>query len=226
VTPVTSVPSGTARGSIRSRVRASGRWFSLTGLVLAGLCFLLPFALVSCDAPGGYGRVKAGGSTTYTGVDLATGDEPDVTRTHLRPAAEQREDQLPPQPLVIAAFALILAGAAAVILFRDPNVRRPTVALAGAIAAVFLAAAALAVPATLEARLQEQLTAPMPAGKSAADFVHVGNGLWLSLVLVCLAAVANAVAWLLGKRRRPEGFAELPTDEYPVAPTTGPTFQP
>jgi hypothetical protein len=181
-------------------VRASGRWFSLTGLLLAGVCFLLPFAMVSCDAPGGYGRVKAGGSTTYTGLDLVAGGSPEVTETHLRPVEEQQEDRLPPQPLAIAAFVLVVAGAVAVVVFKDKNVRRPFVALAAAIAAVFLAATALAVNATLEARLREQLTVAMPVGKTPADFVHVGNGLALALVLVCLTAVANAIAWLIGKR--------------------------
>jgi hypothetical protein len=41
----------------------------------------------------------------------------------------------------------------------------------------------------------------MPVGKTPADFVHVGNGLVLALVLVCVTAVANAIAWLIGKRR-------------------------
>lgn len=201
--PDTSTTIASTPASFTSRVRASGRWFSLAGLLLAGLCFLLPFALVSCDAPGGYGRMKAGGSTTYTGLDLVTGGSPEVTKTHLRPVDEQREDRLPPQPLAIAALVLVIASAVAVVVFRDKNVRRPFVALAAAIAAVFLAATALAVRATLEGKLQEQLTVPMPAGKSAADYVHVGNGLAIALVLASVTAVANVLAWLIGKRRPP-----------------------
>ena len=202
MTPIT--PEKQTRPTFKSRVRASGRWFSLTGLLLTAVCFLLPFAMVSCDAPGGYGRVKAGGSTTYTGIDLVTGGSPDVTKTHLRPVEEQQEDQLPPQPLAIAAFVLVVAGGIAVVAFRDKNARRPFVALASAIAAVFLAATAIAVNATLEARVSEQLTVAMPVGKTPADFVHVGNGLALALVLACVTAVANALAWLIGKRR-PDG---------------------
>ena len=34
---------------------------------LALLLFLMPFLSVSCDAPEGYGRTTAGGTTSYTG---------------------------------------------------------------------------------------------------------------------------------------------------------------
>lgn len=186
---------------MKARIKPAGRWFSLAGLVLAGVCFLLPFALVSCEAPGGYGRAKAGGTTTYTGFDLVTGDEPQVTETHLRPAGERQDDRLPPQPLAIAALVLIAAGAAAVVLFRDAGVRRPSVALASAMAAVFLAATALAVKATLEGKFRAQLTVPMPDGKSPGDYVHVGNGLWLAVVLSAVTAVGNVVAWMLRRKR-------------------------
>jgi len=40
-------------------------------LALALLVFLLPFLSVSCDAPGGFGRVAQGGTTSDTGVELA-----------------------------------------------------------------------------------------------------------------------------------------------------------
>jgi hypothetical protein len=39
------------------------------------------------------------------------------------------------------------------------------------------------------------LTAPLPAGKRAGDFVHTGAGFILCAALLVLTAAVNAVGW-------------------------------
>lgn len=156
----------------RRSSRRLGRWFSPAGFVLAGLFLLMPFVTVSCDAPGGFGRTTPGGTTTYTGLDLATGSAPGVTAEHLRPLAEVQPDRLGPQPLFIALVVLILAGVAAAIAGKDPLVRRAVAAIVAGVAAVFLVAGQATARALLEARLREQLTVPIPVGHTAGDYVQ------------------------------------------------------
>lgn len=179
--------------------RHLARWLTPTGFVLAGLCFALPFVTVSCDAPGGYGRSAPGGTTTYTGFDLVTGDEPAVDPEHVRPAAEQREDRLDPQPLAIAALLLIAAGAVTAAV-RDARLRRATAAALAAGAAVFLVANQGTAEAIIAERLQAQLTTPLPAGKEAADYVQTNPGFLAGALLLGVLAVGNLVARLTRRR--------------------------
>ncbi|WP_212831386.1 hypothetical protein [Catellatospora sp. TT07R-123] len=185
---------------LRRSARTTARWASPAGLLLAGFCLLLPFLAVSCDAPGGYGRAAPGGTTTYTGWDLAVGGTPEVTPDHLRPAEAVRDDTLPPQPLAIAVAVLVVAGLGAAAAIRGARARRAATALAAAVAAVFLVASQATARALLESRLREQLTAPMPAGKTAADYIADQGGFALCLLLLTLIALANAIGWL---RARP-----------------------
>jgi hypothetical protein len=183
-------------------LRRVTRWFTLAGFLLAALCFVLPFVTVSCDVPGGYGRAKPGGSTTYVGVDLVAGDEPDVRPSDaVRPVGERREDRVGPQPLAIAALLLTGAGAVAAGLYK-PGVRRASAALIALAAAGFLAVNQAVTQRLLADRIRDQLTQPLPAGKVPADFVHTEAGFLLCLVLLVVTALGNAVAWLVGRRRR------------------------
>jgi hypothetical protein len=183
-------------------LRRITRWFTLTGFVLAGLCFVLPFVSVSCDVPGGYGRAKPGGSTTYVGVDLVAGDEPDIRPSDaVRPPAEQREDRVGPMPLAIAALVLAGAGAVAAGL-RKPGGRRMSAALIALAAAVCLAVNQAVTKQLLADRIRDQLTAPLPAGKVPADYVHTEGGFMFCLLLLVVTAIGNTVAWLVGRRRR------------------------
>ena len=177
-------------------LRRAGRWVNPSMLILAGLCFLLPFVTVACDTPGGYGRAAPGGTTTYTGVHLLLGAEPDVAPPErLRPQAQWREDRLWPQPGAIAALALIIAATAWGVSVADPRVRRAGIAaLAGVAAAALLVNQAL-VEAELAVRVGEQLTQALPAGKSVRDFVNTGPGFVLCLLILLLVVVANLVGW-------------------------------
>jgi hypothetical protein len=184
-------------------VRRLGRLLSPTGFGVAGMLLFLPFVAVSCEAPGGFGRAAPGGTTTYRGVDLVVGHAPAVTPEHLLPAAAQRDDVLPAQPLAIAVAVLILAGFIATIALRRPATRRAVAGLLAATAVVFVVANQATVRTLLESRLREQLTVPMPEGKTATDFVHTQSGFWLCLTVLGLLAIANALGWLSGRPGRP-----------------------
>lgn len=180
-------------------VRVLGRSLSPAALVLALLCFFLPFIAVSCDTPGGYGKLSQGGTTSYTGADLATGGAPQVTSEQLRPADEQRDDRLGWQPVAVLAGLLALGGLAVNLGLRRR--RGEATATAAVAAAVALIAAELIARRELVYRVAEQ------AGLSrseAADHVQTQRGFWLCLSLLLLAAGA---ALFEPVRRRPQGSA-------------------
>jgi hypothetical protein len=198
----------------RARVRRSLRWLArgLTpaGFVLVGLCFLMPFVTVSCNAPGGYGRVAPGGATSYSGVDLATGGAPTVTADRLRPVEQQREDRLPPQLPALAVLGCAAAGLGLAAV-RNARVRRGGVLLAAGVGAALHVANQYTVETLLAMRLREQLTVPMPAGKTAEDFVRTGPGFGAVLLLLVVVAVGNAAGLVL-HRRRQAAAAPVPPD--------------
>ncbi len=187
---------------VSRRLRAAGRWFSPTILVLALLCFVLPFATVSCDTPGGYGRAAPGGTTTYNGIDLAVGGRPDVTPPEkVLPVAQQREDRLPAQPAAIVVLILIVAATGFAIATSERRSRRASVAVLAAVAATALLVNQALVQAELALRVGDQLTAAPPPGKTVRDYVHTGAGFVLCLLLLLLALVVNAVGWWQARPR-------------------------
>jgi hypothetical protein len=187
---------------VRSFLHKVGRGLSPTALILAGLCFLLPFVTVACDTPGGYGRAAPGGSTTYTGVDLVVGGEPDVSAPDkVLPAGLARDDQLVPQPAGAVVLLLIVAGTGFAIRMKERRKRRASVvALAGAAATALLVNQAL-VEAELAVRLGNQLTAPLPEGKTLRDYIHTGPGFGFCLILLLLVAALNAIGWWRARPR-------------------------
>jgi actin-like ATPase involved in cell morphogenesis len=186
------------------RWSSMGRWPSPVALILALLCFLLPFATVSCGLPDGYGRAKPSGTTTYTGVDLVVGGTPDVPAEHLRPQPERRDDRLAPQPVLLAALLTAAAAAVTAIVVRVRGRRRAvTAALATASALALLAGQAVVVD-LLATRIRAQ--GPLPAGRTAHDFVGTGAGFWLALTLLTGTAIGNAIG-LLRHRRAGTGHA-------------------
>ncbi|MFC4044874.1 Hsp70 family protein [Dactylosporangium siamense] len=173
------------------------RWRSPATALLVLLCFALPFATVSCGLPSGYGRAKTGGSTQYTGFDLATGGAPDVgPADQVLPAGEQREDRLAPQPAYVAALLLLAAVVAAAGLGSDRRRRTVTAGLA-VVAAATLGAGQAAVTDRLAAAVLAQ--SRPPDGKTVDDVIGTGTGFWLSVTLLTLLALANLAA-----RRAPE----------------------
>lgn len=189
--------------AVRHVLHLAGRWSSPTGLILAGLCFALPFVTVACDTPGGFGRAAPGGTTTYTGVDLIIGDRPDVSPPErLRPAAEWRDDQIGAQPLATIVVLLVLAGLVAAIALADAGYRRATVATAAAGALVLLILNQAFVNGALTSMVGEQVTQPLPAGKELKDYVNTGPGFVLCAALLLAVAIPNTIGWLQLRSRR------------------------
>lgn len=191
-----------------------GRWgrvFSPAGLVLAGVLFMAPFLTVSCDAPGGYGRAAPGGTTTYTGWDLAVGGTPEVSEERLLPVERRRDDVLPPQPLAGAVLVLVVIGGLVAVGVGRARTRRGVVAAVAAVAALFLLVNQATVRVLVEERLREQLSGPLPAGKEIGDFVHDQGGFVFSLLALVLVALGNLAGWVrLVRGPRDGGTAALP----------------
>jgi hypothetical protein len=182
-------------------VRAAGRWLNPTTLVLVAICFTLPFVTVSCDTPDGFGRAARGGTTQYTGIDLAVGGRPDINPPDkLRPAAEQQDDRLPVQPAAIVVLMLVIAGIGFSLGMPDPRVRRGSVALAAGIGATALLVNQALVQSQLTVRVAEQV-GPLDKGRTAGDLVKPGPGFLLAMLLLLLVALGNAISWWWLRRR-------------------------
>jgi hypothetical protein len=187
---------------VNPKLRATGRALSPTTLILAGLCFALPFVTVSCATPGGYGRAAAGGTVSYTGVDLAVGGQPDVTPADkLRPDSQQRDDRLPPQPTALILLVLIAAGTGAAIAMTETRARRATVALIGGVAATALLVNQALAQSEVTVNVGEQLALASP-GADPHQYVNAGIGFVICLILLLGVTVANAIAWWW--RRKPQ----------------------
>jgi hypothetical protein len=188
-------------------LRKAGRWFNPTTLMLAGLCFVLPFVSVGCDTPGGYAGTSPGGSTTYNGVALAVGGQPDVTEGHERPVPPGEDDRLPPQPAAAVVLLLIVAATAFAIRVAEPRPRRAYVGGLAAAGATGLLVNQALVQAELTLRVSDHLTRLAAAGqkldptKSARDYVHTGQGFGLCLLLLLVVIVVNAVGWWRARPR-------------------------
>lgn len=186
-----------------ARARRLTRGLSPVGLFLAGLLLLLPFVAVSCEAPSGYGRGAAGSTTTYTGVDLVTGDRPNVSPPdRLRPPEQRLDDRLGVRPLAVAGLLLIVVAVFTSIALATPLRRRLTTTVLAALAALSLTAEQVAVRSELASRLREQLTVPLPAGKEVGDYVQTQPGFWLCLLALLVVAAANGAALLHAHRQR------------------------
>ena len=191
--------------------------------MLAGLCFLLPFVTVGCDTPGGYGRAAPGGSTTYSGVDLAVGGQPDVTPDHVRVLPPGENDRLPAQPAAAVVLVLIVAAIGFGVRVSAPRARRGAVAVLAGVGATALLVNQALVEATITVRVGDHLTrlvqsgGAVPAGKTARDYVKTGNGFALCLLLLLVVAVANAVGWWLA---RPRTALVAHSDDQPTQPTS------
>jgi hypothetical protein len=178
----------TSKGPAVNRVL---RLASPTTLALALLLFVLPFLSVSCDSPGGYGRMSSGGTTSYSGVDLAFGSAPSIDQDHLRPAAERQSDDIGVQPVVTVA-ALAIAAALALAFFTGRN-RRFSAVLA-AVGAALLVIGTLLARSSLVDRVAEQSTVPFAQGKSAGDYVGLGIGFWVVPILALIGAALGALS--------------------------------
>lgn len=182
-----------------ARRQAASRLLTPSGLALALICFLFGFLAVSCDTPGGYGRSKQGGTTTYTGLDLATGAQPTIDPAFQQPAPTARPDLLGWQPAVmLAALALMVAMVASAGRFRW---RRRVVVASTAAALVLLVLGEVTATDALVTQVAEQVTRPLPAGKQPADYVVVGSGFTMAVTITTIVLLSYVLAHLRRRRR-------------------------
>lgn len=178
----------------------AGRWLNPGTLLLAAVCFALPFVSVSCGTPGGYAGAAPGGTTTYNGVALVVGGEPEVSEDRRRPVPPGEHEQLPPQPVLAGALFAVLAATVLTVVLRPARRRRGAVATLAAAGALALVAGQAIVVGELTARVDDHLarvaqTEPVDAAKAAGDYVLTGPGFLLCLALLMVVAVVNGVGW-------------------------------
>lgn len=182
-------------------VRKAGRWFNPVTLLLAAMCFALPFVSVACDTPGGYAGASPGGTSSYNGVALMIGGRPEVTEGHERPVPVGERETLPPQPALAAALLAIVSAAVAAVGVRRLRTRRAAVAALAVTGGTALLVGQALVEADLAVRVSDHLARMAAEGvtldpaKTAHDYVATGQGFLLCLALLLLVAVLNGVGW-------------------------------
>lgn len=166
---------------------------SPAGLLLALLCFGLPFVTVSCETP------ITSVSADYTGWDFVFAGEPHVTTSGPGGdvVAQQRDASIPWQPLALLAVLVIIGGI--VLTFVSPRNRRVTGIVAGSVGAVLLIAnQSMARTAILGELKKSYVIPPWTIDK----LVESRIGYWLALVLLVGVVGYNAVELALGSRSR------------------------
>ena len=197
-----------------------GRLASPAGLILAGLCLLLPFMSASCASEE---RPRLQWEVTYTGADVVTGGRPDVAFTsdadqepiHRLDDAEVREllgtlpGPLPPQPLAWLAVALMAATLAATAWPSHTWRMTATAGLALASAVVLGGATVLArrdatdaVAAVLSRFGTSSDESPSAVAElrewhryaEVSDMFHYSYGFWIAVAALAAVGAANTVA--------------------------------
>lgn len=162
--------------------------------------FLLPFLAVSCDTPGGYGRMERGGTTSYSGLDLAFGSKPSIDdEEHLRPPRERQDDTLNAQPIMLVALAVLVT---ALVLCIRARRRRAWLVATAAGAAVLTTIGVVVARSSLVDKVARQAARPFPRDKSAGDYVAVGIGYWGVVVFIGIALVLGALEGWMELRAR------------------------
>ncbi|WP_028927513.1 hypothetical protein [Pseudonocardia acaciae] len=174
-------------------IKRSGRGLvGPAGLLLALLCFGLPFLTVSCESP--VMTVTA----DYSGWDLAFGGQPHVESTGPSDQLQVRgpETELPWQPFALFAALVIVAGI--VLTLARPHLARLTGIVTGCLGALLLfAAERMARAAVIGGLKKEHVVVPGTLDK----LVETRFGYWLALLLLLGVAAFNAVE--LARDRRP-----------------------
>jgi hypothetical protein len=206
-------PHGHAAGLLR-------RLGSPAGIILAGLCLLLPFLSASCSTEE---RSGVQWRATYTGVDILARGRPTIAYTddaarqpiHTVDDAELHQvlgdppPTLPPQPLAWLAVALMAAALVATALSAP---RWRVTASAGlSLAAVVLlwGATMLARHDALDVVVKEIIRTDTPLSAPAAtvdelrkweqdqpkvgDLVRYDYGFWIAIAALSAVGVANTV---------------------------------
>ena len=195
------------------------RLASPAGLILAGLCLLLPFMSASCATAG---QPSQQWRVTYTGVDVVTGGSPEVAYTddadqepiHTLDDVEVRRllgtsaTPLPPQPLALLAAALMAAALAATALPSRTWRMTATAGLALAAAVVLWGATMLArhdatdAVASVISQVFAAPSAPPPTVPQVREWENYGQvrdtfrygyGFWIAIAALSAVGVASTV---------------------------------
>lgn len=203
------------QGTLWQRIWPQTKWLRPSLLALVALCFFLPFIAVSCDAPGGFGRVDSGGTTSYTGFDLAFGGEPTRSPDQLLPDGKGVSDLIGLQPAALIGLVLLAATLVCALAIRRPAARNVTVAALTLATALTLGIAQLLAHATLSTMLAEQLTSQnLPQDAVAGDYVRVGVGFTAAMIGLGLIVLGEFI--LISMRMRNlKGQGEAPPGEEP-----------
>lgn len=210
VEPTVVEPTAPGRLSRRARVWSGSRWVRPPVLALILGFFALPFLTVGCDTPGGFGRVSAGGSTSYRGFQLAFGLDPSRTPAdHVLPPGQGVDDRLGVQPLAVVALLLVVAALIASILLarrgRSIQERRITSCALSAAALIATVVAVLVVRTRLIDQVADQLHGRVvPPERSPADYVAWGNGFSLTTIGLAVVALVD-LSLALGTAARARG---------------------
>ncbi len=191
---------------LRARVWTSLRWVRPPVLALVLAFFALPFLTVGCDTPGGFGRVSAGGTTSYRGYQLAFGLEPSRGPVeHVLPDGQGVDDRLGVQPLAVAALLLVLAALTASIVVSTAQLRRLICCVLASTALVATVVAVLVVRTRLVDLVADQLhDRPVPPDRTAAGYVSWGAGFGLTVVMLAAAGLVDLFL-ALGAHARARG---------------------
>ncbi len=175
-------------------IEKTARGISPILLVLAALCFLLPFAAVSCNTSAaggalGSGLSQLGGSAssvspqetaclndlsngkdfvTYSGVDLVAGSNPAINSASCSATSSSSTDRggVGAQPLLIVALILIAVGVLAAVLRAQ---MRAVVAGAAALIAGVLVIIG-------SGTAQSDITTKISSGSTTSSFSSLGVG--------------------------------------------------
>jgi hypothetical protein len=209
------------------------RLASPVGLVMAGLCLLLPFMSASCASQEPQAPQW---QVTYTGVDVIAGGRPEVAFTadagqtpiNTLDDAEVRRllggppTSLPPQPVALVAAALMVAALAATALPSRTWRLTGTAGLALAAAIVLWGATVLArrdatdAVAAVLSQVGDHSGPPMTVPElhewdsygPISKMFHYTYGLWVAIAVLSAVGVANTVGAGRDPRHNHDGPAE------------------
>lgn len=183
------------------------RLISPAGLVLVAICFVLPFAAVSCAEP-----VQV--TVEYTGTDMLAGGTPSVTVSgegvSQSDTEELSDEPIEVQPAAVVAMLAILAGILVAVL---PGGRLRVLGGAAAAGAtlVLLIVNQVLVHGYLGREVEREVGDSMPDGGSGGDFVSARYGFWLAVAFASLVVVYHAYE-LYRLYRQPRDLAAVPPD--------------
>ncbi len=183
-----------------------------TGLVLAGLCLLLPFVTGSCTAPE---QPRMQWKITWTDLGLLAGGRPDLDFTQdsdkepmRRLDAEGVRDLMgtptpptvPPQPVAWLAVTLMLASLAA--SAAPSRIWRPALTAGFAVAAVIVLTGATLLARSAAVDTVATAIGRIPPGRDPRAWEHynllndsfsLAYGHWLAILTLSLVAMAALI---------------------------------